>query len=168
MIASAVYFFLAIILESVLMAKNRLHPWMYITIYTIGAIFPVLLFPASSIVVVRKLTWAYAIIEWVTCACCIVHGICVARVLVKEKRSARQVEQDAIFAESLYQDDEREAREGELVLIDEEAVFRDQFSDDEQPRQNPPIVENLGTGDENNGGIEGAANEAQDDAPSNN
>ncbi|EPE30097.1 hypothetical protein GLAREA_12820 [Glarea lozoyensis ATCC 20868] len=168
MITSATYFFLAIILESVLMAKNRLHPWMYITIYSIGTMFPPALFPASNVAFIRTLTWTYAITEWVICASCILHGICVARILVKEKRSARQVEQDAIYAESLYQDDEREAREGELVLIDEETAFEDQFSDDERSRVISPIVKDMVSSEETGDVVEDAASKVQDETSSNN
>jgi predicted ferric reductase len=114
------YYFTAMILELNLMAKNRLHPWMYITIYTIGVIFPIFLFPTHSVIVIKKLTWTFAIIEWTVCAACIIQGMLVARTLARERRSKRQVEADALFAESLYQDDEREGREGELLLIDEE------------------------------------------------
>jgi hypothetical protein len=98
---------------------------MYISIYTIGAIFPALLFPTSYIRGVRYLTWAFAIIEWTVCFGCIIHGVFVARRLARERRNNRQVEEDAVFAESLYQDEERAAREGELVLIDEEAIFEE-------------------------------------------
>ena len=105
------------VLEITLMAKNRLHPWMYITIYTIGAIFPLWLFPTDEVVSLKTLTWLFAGIEWAVCLGCIVHGIFVARWLAREKRSNRQIEEDALLAEQLYQDDEREAREGELIDI---------------------------------------------------
>jgi hypothetical protein len=110
------------ILECKLMNKNRLHPWMYITIYAIGAIFPAFLFPPYPEMNIERLTWMFAIIEWTVCAVCIVHALFVGRWLARERRSKRQVDADAVYAESLYQDEEREGREGELVLIDEEAA----------------------------------------------
>lgn len=121
------------ILEGVLIGKRRFHPWMYISIYTIGAIFPALLFPLSGVDSIRVLTLTLVIIQWSVCAGCIVHGILVARRLANERRRQRDIDADAAYAESIYQDDEREAREGELVLIDEDTTFGSQEVSLEQP-----------------------------------
>ena len=75
----------AMILEMVLMNKNCLHPWMYITIYTVGAMFAALLFPPDSMGPWKWMTWGFAKFEWMVCAACIVHGILVARQLGRER-----------------------------------------------------------------------------------
>jgi hypothetical protein len=76
------------------MAKNRLHPWMYTTIYTTGTTPAVLLFPPSPhIRSFTWMTWSFAAMEWGLCACCITHGIIVARRLARQERQERQVDE---------------------------------------------------------------------------
>ncbi|KAG9233382.1 hypothetical protein BJ875DRAFT_464339 [Amylocarpus encephaloides] len=117
LIISGFYFLAAMILEIVLMSKRRLHPWMYTLIHVIGAIFPFLLFPVDTMPLFHWLTWTFACIQWAICLMSILHAGLVARDLARYRRSERQVEADAVIAERLYQDDERAAREGELLDI---------------------------------------------------
>ena len=74
---------------------------MYITVYTVGAMFAALLFTPDPMGSWKWMTWVFATIEWTVCTACIAHGVLVAKRLSRERMSKTQVDDDERVAREL-------------------------------------------------------------------